>query len=148
MHEVTQRLFFIFISRHKHLIFYLKQIFCPVFLMLGCCASTYRKADLSCCMLRWGALAFPHTAPWTRMLRTPRGVRNRADMLAAAPRGLSHKSPEEGQGEGCASLLYFTFLKLGNVPCHLELVRDYGVTHGYQSWATSKACKVCSRICC
>lgn len=64
-------------------------------------------------MLRWGALAFPHTAPLTCMLWTPRGVRNRADMLARAPRGLSHKGPGEGRGGGvCISaLLYLSLIR-------------------------------------
>lgn len=64
-------------------------------------------------MLRWGALAFPHTAPLTCMLWTPRGVRNRADMLARAPRGLSRKGPGEGRGGGvCISaLLYLSLIR-------------------------------------
>ncbi len=36
-----------------------------VFLMLWCCVRSSKKADLSCCMSHWGALAFPHTAPLT-----------------------------------------------------------------------------------
>lgn len=116
MHEVTLVIFSSVWANTsiKSLYFiYLWLYFLSAFLMLWGCVSTYKEADLSCCMSRWGALAFPHTAPLTCMLWTPRGVRNRADMLARAPRGLSHKGPREGQGGWvCISaLFYFSLIR-------------------------------------